>query len=89
MLTWTAVVYSLCLVTSVACAWLLVRSYSRNKTKLLLWSGTCFVFLALNNLVVVMDILVLPQIDLTLVRVSASLAGVSTLLYGFISEVDR
>ena len=89
MLTWTAVVYSLCLMTSGACAWLLMRSYSYHRTALLFWSGTCFVLLALNNLVVVLDILVLPEIDLTLVRVFASLAGVSTLLYGFIFEVDR
>ena len=83
-----AVVYLLCLISSGICAALLVRSYSRHKTPLLLWSGACFVFLALNNLIVVLDLLILPDIDLSIVRVAPSLIGVSTLLYGFIWEGD-
>ncbi|HTI85214.1 MAG TPA: DUF5985 family protein [Alphaproteobacteria bacterium] len=83
------VIYLLCLATSAVCAWLLIRSYRRNRVRLLLWSAACFVFLALNNLAVVIDILVLPtSIDLTLLRLLTSLAGVITLLYGFIWEVD-
>ena len=44
------IVYLLCFVTSLACAWLLGRSFLRNGTRLLLWSAICFGFLALNNL---------------------------------------
>ena len=89
MFAWTAAVYLMCLLTSAVCAFLLVRSYGRNKTPLLLWSAACFVFLAVNNLAVVLDTLVFPAVDLTIIRMLASLAGVSTLLYGFIWEVDR
>ena len=88
MFTWTAMVYLLALATSSACALLLIRSYMRNRTRLLLWSAACFFFLALNNLVVVLDLLVFPDLDLSIPRISASVIGVSLLLCGFIWEVD-
>ena len=81
-------VYLLCLAASAVCAWLLVRSYWRTKTALLMWSAACFVFLALNNLVLVIDLLVLPNVDLQMPRLVLSLAGLSMMLYGFIWEVD-
>jgi hypothetical protein len=84
-----AVIYGLCLLASAACAALLVRGYSRSRTPLLLYSAACFVLLAVNNLLVVIDLLVFPTgIDLGVIRLLASLAGVLTLLYGFIWEVD-
>ena len=88
MFEWAAIVYILCFITSTVCALLLVRSFMRHKTTLLLWSAACFVFLALNNLAVVLDLVVFSDLDLTTVRVIASLAGVSTLLFGFIWEID-
>lgn len=81
-------VYLLCLVTSAACAWLLVRSYARSRTKLLLWSAACFVLLALNNLFVVADVVVFPGFDFSLLRSISAFGAVGTLLYGFISELD-
>lgn len=82
-------VYTLCFVTSAVCSWLLVRSFRRNRTPLLLWSAACFVLLAVNNLLVVIDLVLLPpSIDLSPLRVAASLAAVSTLLFGFVWEVD-
>jgi hypothetical protein len=85
----SSVIYLLCLLTSVACAFLLIRSYRRTKVRLLLWSATCFGFLALNNLLVVLDIVVLPVYpDLSEVRLLTSAAGVLILLFGFIWEVD-
>lgn len=82
-------VYLLCLATSAICAVLLARSYSRTGARLLLWSSLCFVFLALNNLIVVIDILVLPtQVDLSIWRLVASLVAVGVLLYGFIWEAE-
>jgi hypothetical protein len=84
-----AIVYLLCLATSLICAALLVRGYRRHRTRMLLWSAACFALLALNNLLLVLDILVLPDIDLTLARNVTNLAAVSTLLYGFIWELER
>jgi hypothetical protein len=83
-----ATVYLLCLLTSAACAWLLVRTYLKSRTKLLLWSAACFVMLALNNLFVVADLIVFPNFHLTLLRSLSALAGVGLLLYGFVSELD-
>jgi hypothetical protein len=88
MFAWTSAVYLLCLITSIACAALLVRSYMRSKARVLLWSAACFVLLAVNNLLVVADILVFPTIDLADFRNVSSLAAVATLLYGFIWELD-
>jgi hypothetical protein len=82
-------VYLLCLGTSVLCAFLLVRSYLHTRTSLLFWSALCFVLLAMNNFIVVIDMLVLRNIDLTLWRHAASLVAVSVLLYGFIWRVER
>jgi hypothetical protein len=84
-----ALVYLLCFATSAACAWLLVRSYLRNRSALLLWSAACFVLLALNNFFVVMDLVVFPEApDLSLVRHAFALAAIATLLYGFIWELE-
>lgn len=82
------VVYSLCFLTSAVCGWLLVRSFMRNRTPLLLWSAICFVFLAVNNLLVVFDLIVLPLGDLSPYRLGTELAAVSTLLFGFVWELD-
>ena len=84
-----ATVYLLCVVTSLLCAYLLARAYRRGRTRLLVWSAICFGLLALNNLLVVLDLLFLPDIDLSLARNIVNLAAVGTLLYGFIWELDR
>lgn len=77
-------VYLLCFLTSSACAALLARSYGRTGMRLLLWSALCFVCLAANNLVVVIDLLVLPRWDFRLLRHLLLVAGVGVLLFGFI-----
>ena len=85
-----AVVYGLCLLTSAACAALLVRSYLRSRQPLLMWSAACFGLLALNNAVVFIDALVVrADTDLALVRLSLSLAAVSVLLFGFIWDLEQ
>lgn len=87
--TFPATVYLLCFLTSSICAWLLGRSYLGTRTRLLLWSSACFLLLAANNLVLVLDVLVLPAIDLRIVRLSLSLAAVSVLLVGFVWAVEE
>jgi hypothetical protein len=83
------VVYLLCFATSAGCAWLLVRSYVRTRSGLLLWTAICFVLLGLNNLLVVVDLVFLPDsIDLRPARLAANVAALATLLYGFIWELD-
>ena len=79
-----ATVYLLCFLTSSACALLLGRSYSRTGMRLLFWSALCFVLLAANNLVVIVDLLLLRDRDFGLPRSLLALAAVSVLLFGFI-----
>jgi hypothetical protein len=82
-------VYLLCLATSIVCLILLARSYVRSRMRLLLWSSLCFVFLALNNLLLFIDVVVFPvEIDLLPLRQLSSLISVGVLLYGFIWEAD-
>jgi hypothetical protein len=81
---WPTIVYALCLATSAACAWLLGRTWRRTRARLLFWSALCFALLALNHLFVILDLLVLPNLDLRLPRVALALAAVTVLLYGFI-----
>lgn len=82
-------IYILCMVTSIVAMWLLLRSYRRNRSRLLLWSAAAFVAFALNNLFLFLDLVVLPaSIDLRPVRALTALIGVAILLYAFIWEID-
>jgi hypothetical protein len=83
------IVYALCFLASSACAWLLARSYGRTGARLLLWSCLCFLFLAANNLALIIDLLVLTDIDLRLVRLLFSLTAVSVLLFGFVWDLEK
>jgi hypothetical protein len=83
------IVYLLCFVTSLACAWMLGRSFFRTGTRLLLWSAICFGFLALNNLVLVLDLVVWPDLDLRLARLLLALAAASSLIWGFVWDVEE
>ena len=76
----------LCVVTSLLCAYLLARAYTHGRTRLLIWSAICFAMMALNNLVLAIDVLLLPDVDLTIPRAATALLAVTVLLYGFIWE---
>lgn len=81
-------VYLLCFATSCACAILLARSYAHTGARLLLWSALCFTLLAGNNLMVVIDLLVLPDVNLTVARLGFSAAATAVLLFGFIWDLE-
>lgn len=82
-------VYLLCSASSLLCMALLARSYLRSRSRLLLWSTLCFVGLALNNLFLFIDVVVLPvEVDLLPMRHASALAGLGLLLYGFIWDAD-
>jgi len=82
------VIYVLCALTSTLCACLLLRGYARSRARLLLWGGVCFVGLALNNIVLVVDRLLGPHVDLTLVRMAPAVLGIGALVYGLVMETD-
>jgi hypothetical protein len=81
-------VYALCALTSLTCAVLLLRGYVRSRTRLLLWSGLCFAGLALNNVILCVDLLVVPLIDLSILRGLTALVSVVVLLVGMIWDAN-
>ena len=84
--TFSTIVYVLCAATSGVCAALLWRGYRQSGARLLFWSALCFAGFALNNMLLIVDTRVLPQTDLTTIRILPALAGVGVLLYGLIWE---
>jgi hypothetical protein len=82
-------VYVLCFLTSSACAFLLARNYARTRARLLLWSALCFVLLAFNNLTVILDLLVLPDVNLQILRLVFALSAACVLLFGLIWDLEE
>lgn len=79
-------VYALCTVTSAACAVLLIRAYRRTRIRLLFWSAFCFVALAANNVLVFVDLILVPDTDLSAIRGLVALAGLGVLLFALLWE---
>ena len=77
-------VFVICALTSLACGALLLRGYQQSRVRLLLWSGVCFLWLAANNLLLIVDRQVFPNIELRFLPTLASLIGIGCLLYGLI-----
>jgi hypothetical protein len=83
-----AIIYSLCALTALLCAAMLLMAYARSRYRLLLWSGLCFALLTLNNLLLVADKLIFPDVDLSLWRSITVLVAMSVLLFGLIWDAD-
>ena len=81
-----ATVYVLAALTSMACAFLLLRGYAGSKRPLLLWSGLCFIGLSLSNALIFVDLVILPDVDLYRLRLVAATIAMAMLLYGLIWE---
>jgi len=79
-------VYGLCALTSLACAALLFRGYRASGVRLLLWSGLCFVGFFLNNVLLIVDVRLVPETDLSVWRSLPVLAGLGVLIYGLVAE---
>ena len=79
-------VYVLCALTSIACAVLLLRGYRATRTRLLFWSSLCFAGLAINNLLLLIDLLVVPEIDLYPWRNLVGLVSMMILLFGLVHD---
>ncbi|MGC4064184.1 MAG: DUF5985 family protein [Polyangiaceae bacterium] len=79
-------VYVLCATTSLICVALLIRAYRRARLPLLLWSSVAFGLLAVNNILLFLDLAVFPQYDLELARGLVALAGLGVLLFGLLGR---
>ena len=84
-----ALVYGLCLLTSVLCAALLFRAWRRDGSRLLLWTAAAFGFFALNNLALVLDMVVFLDTPLWPLRMVPNLLGFGVLIWGFVLESGR
>lgn len=81
-------IYLLSAATCLLCAILLLRTYAQRHVRLLLWSGLCFVGLMVENLMLYVDIFVLPDINLAVWRKLPGLIALSLLVFGLIWESD-
>lgn len=80
-------IYILCALTSILCAVLLLRGYRATRTRLLFWASLCFVFLAINNVILYIDLVILPVLpDLFWYRNAAAVAGMLLLVFGLTWE---
>lgn len=77
-------VYILCAATSLGCAFMLLRGYFNTRGRLLFWSSACFVCFAVTNVLLVVDLVLVPGSDLSFIRNCITLSGLLMLLYGMI-----
>ncbi len=81
-------VYILCALTSLACAVMLWRGYHRSRARFLLWSSLCFVGLAVNNMLLVADLVVFPGRDLLLFRNLSGFLSLALLVFGLVWDSE-
>ena len=77
-------VYLLCTMTSLLCCLMLVLQYRRSPGPFLMHSAVAFLCFAVSNVLLSVDLVLLPQVDLRLWRNLATLAGVIILLVALI-----
>jgi hypothetical protein len=82
-------IYVLCAVTSLVSGGLLLRYYLARRTPLLLWSCIGFIGLAVNNVLVYVDLVLVPDADLQLWRTVAGAGAMLAMVYGLIWEADQ
>jgi hypothetical protein len=79
-------VYLLCAFASLICALLLWRGYRATGMRLLFWGAVAFFILVPANLLLFIDLIVFPHLDLAPWRTGLNLAAYGLFLYGLIFE---
>jgi hypothetical protein len=79
-------VYLLCALTSLLCTILLIRSFRRTRVRLLFWTSAFFSVIAVANALLFIDLVIVPTMDIAVLRTSITFAAVCLLLYGLIWE---
>lgn len=72
--------------TTTLCAILLLRAYQNVRKRLLLWSGLCFVGLAVANILRIADLRIFLSLDLYTYRLGTTAVAMALLLFGLIWE---
>jgi hypothetical protein len=80
------IVFIICAATSLVCGILLFRAYRQSKARLLFWSALCFLGLGTTNVLLYVDIRILLNMDLSVLRTIPALLGVCCLIYGLIID---
>lgn len=76
------------MIVALLCGVLLARGYKQSRQRLLLWSSICFLGLALHSALVFLDLVLLPNTDLHLVRRAALGVSFLVLIFGLIWETQ-
>ena len=79
-----AVSYTVSFMTALVCAVLLTRAWRRTRVRLLFWSALCFWGLAVTNGLAFVDLHLVPQHDLFVLRLATGFVSVCVLLYGMV-----
>ena len=82
-------IYLLCAATSLLAAVMLLRQYRHRRTAILLWSCVGFLGLAVNNVLMYVDLVLFTGVDLSLIRSATAAAGLLALAYGLVCETTR
>jgi len=81
-----SLIYLMCAATALACTLLMFRSYRASRHRLLFWCGLCFAGMFISNLLLIVDRLIVPDTDLSTVRLVSGLVALLPLLYGLVME---
>jgi hypothetical protein len=81
-------VYLLSAAASLLCAILLTRGYRVSRAPLLFWGALCFFALAVANSLLLIDLVMLPELDLAPWRSGLILVAFGLLLYGLIFDAQ-
>ena len=80
--------YSLAILTSFGCTVQLYRGYRRRRYPILMWSALCFAGLTINNVLLFVDLVLFPAMDLRIWRSCTALAALLCMLYALVWDVD-
>ena len=83
-----SIIYGLCALTSLVIAALLFRGYRKSRARMLMWSSACFIAFAVGNILLFIDLAVVPTVDLLWIRTAVTLFGLLLLVYGFVYDTD-
>ena len=82
------VIYGLCMLTALVCAWLLLQAYKKTRYRLLFWCSVFFSIAATNNVFLVVDKVVFADVDLVVYRYAVALVSLMILLPALILEKE-
>lgn len=83
-----ALIYALCALLCGWIAWSLWQHHARTRSRVLFWSALCFSGLTVNNLLLVVDKLLVPGVDLSVLRQAIAFGSLCLLLFGLVYEDD-